>query len=63
MKIYDRTGAPNTARVRIILAAKGLEDKIDFVTIDLIGAQQKGVLILPRFRSAKSRCLNSMTAQ
>ena len=41
MKIYDRAGAPNTARVRIVLAAKGLEDKVDFVSIDLIGAQQK----------------------
>jgi glutathione S-transferase len=41
MKIYDRPGAPNTARVRIVLAAKALEDKVDFVSIDLIGAQQK----------------------
>jgi len=41
MKIYDREGAPNTARVRIALAAKGLEDETDFVSIDLIGAQQK----------------------
>ena len=41
MKIYDRAGAPNTARIRIVLAAKGLEDKVDFVSIDLIGAQQK----------------------
>jgi glutathione S-transferase len=41
MKIYDRAGSPNTARIRIVLAAKGLEDKADFVSIDLIGAQQK----------------------
>lgn len=41
MKLYDRAGAPNTARIRIVLAAKGLEDKVDFVSIDLIGAQQK----------------------
>jgi glutathione S-transferase len=41
MKIFDRAGSPNTARIRIVLAAKGLEDKADFVSIDLIGAQQK----------------------
>ena len=41
MKIYDREGAPNTARIRIVLTAKGLEDKVDFASIDLIGAQQK----------------------
>ncbi len=41
MKIYDRAGSPNTARIRIVLAAKGLEDNVDFVSIDLIGAQQK----------------------
>jgi glutathione S-transferase len=41
MKIYDRAGAPNTARVRIVLAAKALEDKVDFVSIDLIAAEQK----------------------
>jgi glutathione S-transferase len=41
MKIYDRAGAPNTARVRIVLAAKRLEDQVDFVSIDLIGAEQK----------------------
>ena len=41
MKIYDRAGAPNTARIRIVLAAKELKNKVDFVSIDLIGAQQK----------------------
>ena len=41
MKIYDFAGAPNAARVRIVLAAKGLEDKVDFVRVDLIGAEQK----------------------
>jgi glutathione S-transferase len=41
VKIYDFAGAPNAARVRIVLAAKGLEDKVDFVRVDLIGAEQK----------------------
>jgi glutathione S-transferase len=46
LKIYDRAGSPNTARVRIVLATKGLEDKVDFVSIDLSGG------------AAKTRCLS-----
>lgn len=41
MKIYDREGTPNGARIRIVLAAKGLEDQIEFVSIDLMKAEQK----------------------
>jgi glutathione S-transferase len=41
MKLYDRAGAPNTARIRIVLALKGLEDEIEFVSVDLIAAEQK----------------------
>lgn len=41
MKIYDREGAPHPARVRIVLAAKGLEDQVEFVSVDLISAEQK----------------------
>jgi len=41
MKIYDRQGTPNAARIRIVLAAKGLDDRIDFETVDLISAAQK----------------------
>ncbi len=41
MKIYDRDGAPNTARIRIVLAAKGLEDAVEYVSVDLISAAQK----------------------
>lgn len=41
MKIYDRAGAPNTARVRIVTKAKGLDDRIEFVSINLVAAQQK----------------------
>lgn len=41
MKIYDREGAPNTARIRIVLAEKGLEDQVEYESIDLIEADQK----------------------
>ncbi|MBM7046224.1 glutathione S-transferase family protein [Rhizobium lusitanum] len=41
MRIYDREGAPNPARVRIVLAAKGLEDQVEFVSVDLIAAVHK----------------------
>jgi glutathione S-transferase len=41
MKLYDREGTPNAARIRIVLAEKGLEDQVEFVTIDLIAAEQK----------------------
>ncbi|BAK67508.1 glutathione S-transferase [Sphingobium sp. SYK-6] len=41
MKLYDRQGTPNAARIRIVLAEKGLEDQVEFVTVDLIAAEQK----------------------
>src|SRR5512139_2750404 len=41
MKIYDRQGTPNAARIRIVLAEKGLEDQVEFVTVDLVAAEQK----------------------
>jgi glutathione S-transferase len=41
VKIYDRRGFPNPSRIRIVLAAKGLEDRIEFVSVDLIGAEHK----------------------
>lgn len=41
MKLYDREGTPNAARIRIVLAEKGLEDKVEFVSVDLIAAEQK----------------------
>lgn len=41
MKVYDREGSPNTARIRIVLAAKGLDGKAEFESIDLIAAKQK----------------------
>lgn len=45
MKIYDREGAPNTARIRIVLAEKGLAEQVEFVSVDLVAAEQKH----PRF--------------
>ena len=41
MKLYDRQGTPNAARIRIVIAEKGLEGTIDYVPVDLIAAEQK----------------------
>ncbi len=41
MKLYDRQGTPNAARIRIVIAEKGLEGTIDYETVDLIAAEQK----------------------
>ncbi|WP_413711777.1 glutathione S-transferase family protein [Rhizobium sp. Rhizsp82] len=41
MKIYDRSGFPNPARIRIVLAEKGLDSQVEFVPVDLIGAEHK----------------------
>ena len=41
MKLFDRTGFPNPARIRIVLAEKNLESRIEFASIDLIGAEHK----------------------
>jgi glutathione S-transferase len=41
MKIYDRSGFPNPARIRIVLAGKRLDSAVQFVPIDLIGAEHK----------------------
>jgi glutathione S-transferase len=41
MKIYDRAGFPNPSRIRIVLAEKGIEDRIEFISVDLIGAEHK----------------------
>jgi glutathione S-transferase len=41
MKIYDREGTPNAARIRTVLAQKGFEHLVEFVTVDLIAAEQK----------------------
>jgi len=41
MKIYDREGTPNAARIRIVIAVKHLEDQIEYVSVNLIAAEQK----------------------
>ncbi len=41
MKLYDREGTPNAARIRIVLAEKGLDDQVEFVSVDLRAAEQK----------------------
>ncbi len=41
MKIYDREGTPNAARIRVVLAQKELNDQVEFVSVDLIAAEQK----------------------
>jgi glutathione S-transferase len=41
VKLYDREGTPNAARIRIVLAQKALEDRVELVSVDLIAAEQK----------------------
>ncbi|GGF85852.1 glutathione S-transferase [Azorhizobium oxalatiphilum] len=41
MKIFDRPGFPNPARIRIVLAEKKLEHLVQFESVDLIGAAHK----------------------
>jgi glutathione S-transferase len=41
MKLHDREGTPNAARIRIVLAQKGLEKQVEFVSVDLVAAEQK----------------------
>ena len=41
MKLHDREGTPNAARIRIVLAQKQLEKQVQFVSVDLIAAEQK----------------------
>lgn len=48
MKIYDRPGFPNPARIRIALAAKQLEPRVEFVPIDLIAAEHKSPAFLKK---------------
>lgn len=41
MKIHDTPGFPNPARIRIVLAEKGLESQVEFVKVDLFAAEHK----------------------
>ncbi|TFW16320.1 glutathione S-transferase family protein [Duganella callida] len=48
MKIYDTPGFPNPARIRIVLAEKGLEQRFEFVPVDLIAAEHKQAAFLAK---------------
>jgi hypothetical protein len=61
MKIYDREGFPNPLRIRAVVAAKGLEREIEWVSVDLIGAEHKQPPFLRKTRRGPSPCSNSMT--
>ncbi|MFL6709400.1 MAG: glutathione S-transferase family protein [Massilia sp.] len=41
MKLYDTPGFPNPARIRIVLAEKGLESLFEFVPVNLMTAEHK----------------------
>ena len=41
MKVYEFEGFPNSARVRIALAEKGLSDKVEFVSVDVTKGEHK----------------------
>lgn len=41
MKIHDIPGFPNPLRVRVVLAEKGLLDKVEFIKVDLPAAEHK----------------------
>jgi glutathione S-transferase len=41
MKIYDTPGFPNPARIRIVLAEKGIDTQFEFVKVDLMAAEHK----------------------
>jgi glutathione S-transferase len=48
MKIHDIPGFPNPLRVRIALAEKGLTDQVEFVKVDLPGAEHKDAAFLAK---------------
>src|SRR5471032_498025 len=48
MKIYDTPGFPNPARIRIVLAEKGLDAQVQFIKVDLVGAEHKQAAFLAK---------------
>ncbi|WP_158747290.1 glutathione S-transferase family protein [Acidisphaera sp. L21] len=48
MKIHDREGTINPTRIRIVLAEKRLGDRIEFVSVDIISAEQKSATFLAK---------------
>lgn len=41
MRLHDRPGFANPARIRIVLAEKQMDDRVEYVSVDLIGAEHK----------------------
>ncbi len=41
MKVYDIPGFPNPARIRIVLAEKGLESQVEFIKVGLYQAEHQ----------------------
>ncbi|MET4261889.1 glutathione S-transferase [Bradyrhizobium sp. S3.12.5] len=48
MRIYDRPGFPNPTRIRIVLAEKQLDSQVEFIPVDLIGAEHKSPAFLQK---------------
>lgn len=48
MKLYDTPGFPNPARIRIVLAEKGLDAQVQFIKVDLVGAEHKQAAFLEK---------------
>ena len=48
MKLFEREGFPNPARIRIVLAEKRLESSVEYISVDLIGAEHKGAAFLAK---------------
>ncbi|GGF30086.1 glutathione S-transferase [Aliidongia dinghuensis] len=48
MKLYDRSGFPNAGRIRVVLAAKGLDELVEFMPVDVIGAEHKSEAFLAK---------------
>lgn len=48
MKIYDLEGFPNPTRVRIALAEKGIFDKVEFITVDVMNGEHRGNAFLAK---------------
>jgi glutathione S-transferase len=57
MKIYDVEGFPNPARIRIALAEKGAMDKIEFVSVDVMGGEHRTDAFKAKNPDASVPCL------
>jgi glutathione S-transferase len=70
MKIFDRPGFPNPARIRIVLAEKGLDRQVAFQPVDLIAAEHKQPAfldknpsgVLPVLQLEDGTCISECTA-